>query len=455
MTQSGDENGQRIVPDGEDPEPSGGGLLASPGPFTPLVTFAARINASVFAKLLSGFLVGALLLLGMGVLSLVVISRMSERVKEINVLSGEADRARQMIYSITAQSHYRAMALVCATVQMAPTASSDDCTADPPWNVRIAASKRFFHRLLDGAHEVDVARDLDLLGRVREANGRYTVSGETVLSLYRTGDVEDALKLHIAEEHETSHELENAMKALILKAHQDTVGATHAFESDRGLLKVMVATFSGVSLAMAVLLGFVLSWLVIQPLRRMGQAMSRIAACDFSHPVRVENRDELGDLAGRVNQTAEELARLQEATLADERARALRERIAQVALAQEEERRRISRELHDGLGPSLAAIGNRIRVCRSIVQEDSERAEREFGRHRQRADRAHPGDPGAHPRPEAAYTRPAGPGGDSETARRSIRPSVGNIRSLRRNGNCRFEPAGRGYRIPCGTRVPR
>ena len=57
---------------------------------------------------------------------------------------------------------------------------------------------------------------------------------------------------------------------------------------------------------------------------------------------------------------------------------ALQERITQVTLAQEEERRRISRELHDGLGPSLAAIGNRIRACKENVRSDSERAEREL-----------------------------------------------------------------------------
>lgn len=49
-----------------------------------------------------------------------------------------------------------------------------------------------------------------------------------------------------------------------------------------------------------------------------------------------------------------------------------------MTLAQEEERRRISRELHDGLGPSLAAIGNTVRICRGLVRTDPDRAEREM-----------------------------------------------------------------------------
>ena len=118
--------------------------------------------------------------------------------------------------------------------------------------------------------------------------------------------------------------------------------------------------------------------LLADPVGSMGRAMRRIASGDFSQPVQVDNQDELGELADRINQTSEELEKLQEATLVEERASALRKRIARVTLAHEEERRRLSRELHDGLGPSLAAIGNRIRACRNVVRSDPQEAEREL-----------------------------------------------------------------------------
>ena len=101
----------------------------------------------------------------------------------------------------------------------------------------------------------------------------------------------------------------------------------------------------------AAAVGGAMAWSVIDPVRRIERGMDRIASGDFSQPVKVENRDELGDLAGRLNDTAQDLARLQEATIAEERARALRERVIHVTTTQEEERRRISRDLHDGLGP--------------------------------------------------------------------------------------------------------
>ena len=101
-------------------------------------------------------------------------------------------------------------------------------------------------------------------------------------------------------------------------------------------------------------------------------------AMDFSQPLHVDNRDELGDLAYRINETSGELEKLQEAILTEERAGALRERMTQVTLAQEEERRRISRELHDGLGPSLAGIGNRIKATQRTLRSDPQAAEREL-----------------------------------------------------------------------------
>lgn len=148
--------------------------------------------------------------------------------------------------------------------------------------------------------------------------------------------------------------------------------------TQHGLLFSFTPFLSFLAALVALGLGVAIAWSVIEPVRRMGQTMRRIASGDFSQPLKVENRDELGELANRINHASEELAKLQEATLAEERARALEERIAQVSLAQEEERRRISRELHDGLGPSLAAMGNRIRACQRLIRTDPQRAEAEL-----------------------------------------------------------------------------
>ena len=59
------------------------------------------------------------------------------------------------------------------------------------------------------------------------------------------------------------------------------------------------------------------------------------------------------------------------AALLTEDLRASRERLV---TAREEERRRLRRDLHDGLGPALAAIGMRAGAAESLVREDPARA---------------------------------------------------------------------------------
>lgn len=154
--------------------------------------------------------------------------------------------------------------------------------------------------------------------------------------------------------------------------HQTQHGLLFSLTPVLGLLATLVAASLGLAMARS----------VVEPVRRMIEEMRRIAGGDLSRWVEVENNDELGELAARINRTVEELASLQAARLAEERARAreeaLQERVAQVTRAQEEERRRIARELHDGLGPSLAAIGNRLRASRDILRADPQQAERDL-----------------------------------------------------------------------------
>ncbi len=77
-------------------------------------------------------------------------------------------------------------------------------------------------------------------------------------------------------------------------------------------------------------LGAAMAWSVLDPVGRMGRAMRRIASGEFLQPVQVANRDELGELAIRINQTAEQLAKLQKTTPAAEPGPVPRERTTHV-----------------------------------------------------------------------------------------------------------------------------
>jgi hypothetical protein len=105
----------------------------------PAVDFIARIRATVHTKLLAGFLVIAVLLVGMGIMSIVVIGQMNGHANQLIELHRLSDLARQGIYGVTAQSHYRAMALI---------------TEVDTYNDRIDLAKASFVAQLDGIAEI-------------------------------------------------------------------------------------------------------------------------------------------------------------------------------------------------------------------------------------------------------------------------------------------------------------
>ena len=64
------------------------------------------------------------------------------------------------------------------------------------------------------------------------------------------------------------------------------------------------------SAALALVLGVILAWAVVEPIRQMRTRLAAIASGDFSGHVEVTNRDELGALAADLNRTSDELGRL-------------------------------------------------------------------------------------------------------------------------------------------------
>jgi signal transduction histidine kinase len=258
----------------------------------PVVDAVAGASAGVHRKLLFGFLAGALLLVGMAILSVLVIGRMNERVGELNHLQEKASRAQQMLYAVTAQSHFRAMALL---------------TREDKYNTQIAEAKQTFIDLLDQMEQADPA-EADFFRDVRATNDGFSASSARALALYEEGDIPAATRLHLQEEHPASHLLEAAMRNLITEAEQQMVQARAAFESDRILLTSAVIAFSALSVVVALILGFVFSWPIILPVRKMQRALAAITGGDFTQRVQVPNRDEFGTLARDLNETSERLA---------------------------------------------------------------------------------------------------------------------------------------------------
>jgi class 3 adenylate cyclase len=261
----------------------------------PFVNWVARIRATVHTKLLAGFLLIALLLLSMGVLSIVVLGRVNQQVETLTALNRQTDQAREMIYEVTAQSHYRAMALL---------------TGDESWVGKIYSAKHDFVQNLVELRTYAVPDRTEFFNDLQAANAEFTLMSDRVTTLDAEGHRRQALNTHIDFEHAQSHVLENALNSLIADSHQRVVAETADFAKHRRFLTLAVASFSGVTLLSALALGAILSWSLIRPVRRVDWGLEQIANGDFETRVVVPNRDEFGNLTNNLNRTAEQLATL-------------------------------------------------------------------------------------------------------------------------------------------------
>lgn len=296
-------------------------------PLRPLVDWVAGIKTGVHRKLFLGFLGSALLLVVLAVVSIAFMQIMHEQEHEKNNQREIEDRARQMLYLVTAQSHFRTMALL---------------TNDASWNDKITKAKADFEIHLNFLEEQPNSfGDRQFRQELRAFNQQYAAASETADRLYREGNLAEALRVHLDGEHPSSHKVEDAMRRLIETSASRIDEADEQFHLAHTLLALLVLFFAGLSVALAMLLGFVFSWSFIRPVRRINYALASVAAGDFTQRVTVPNRDEFGTLARNLNETTQQLATLYgqlQAELAERRKaeQALEHRAAELAAVNKE-----------------------------------------------------------------------------------------------------------------------
>ncbi|HEX5532984.1 MAG TPA: ATP-binding protein [Actinomycetales bacterium] len=315
----------------------------------PMVDFVAGINWSVRRKLMVGFLSGAALLLAMGLLSLVVIARMDDRVDAITRAQAKAHYAQQMLYEVTAQSHYRAMSFL----------QHDNDPAGAVVQVgKIADAKAEFRDDLDRLDRALGPDEKGIVDRLRATDAAFDQASSEVLRLYQSdtpSGLERAEALHMSQEHPISHALEDQLNPFIDSANAEVSAAQQQFRASRDLLTALVVVFCAVSVLVALWLGLVLSWAFVIPVRRVEKALGALSAGEFPSDVQVRSRDEFGHLAKDLNTTSRRLRTMfaDQALLAQE----LRRTNVSLIKANEAKSRFLANVSHELRTPLNAILG--------------------------------------------------------------------------------------------------
>jgi signal transduction histidine kinase len=279
----------------------------SPGDYR-LVRAVGRLPARVHTKLLIAFVGTAVLLVAVGALGLRVLAQSNDRVSELGPLQeraaayGELQSDTSNVRNLLSENLLRSDDFYLVWPDAAPM--------DLGPNARVAVDQAVANQVSriepatfpDRLGFVPPAEDERVLDEIREKSARLSVLMVEVIrdptDARRAGAEQLAVGLN-----QLASELANATTA---KASLLIADNARAYASSRSLY-VGVAVGA---IGLALLLGFVLSWSVVGPIQRIDPRLAAIAGGDFSGHVDVENRDELGALAGNVNRTNDELRRV-------------------------------------------------------------------------------------------------------------------------------------------------
>ena len=260
-----------------------------------LVRGVARIRTSVQRKLLAAFLLVTLLFILMGGFSVQTIRRMSQHTDWLDDAHHRVDLARQLQHSLAMQMHLTGMALIVRN----ETALANILRENNRFNDTLA---RIEQQAPDAERQI--------IQKIRAGQEEAMTVVADIANLVRDGNIEGATELQLTREDPLYRSIDDLVH--VVAQHEDQrMGELRAsIQSANRRSLVVMGAFAVVSVVLALIGGFVISWAFILPVRAADAFLSDVAAGKFGGVVEVPNGDEFGALAARLNETARELARL-------------------------------------------------------------------------------------------------------------------------------------------------
>ncbi|HEU4478447.1 MAG TPA: ATP-binding protein [Pyrinomonadaceae bacterium] len=254
----------------------------------------ARLPIKVHTKLLAAFLAIVMLLIALGAVSLQVLSRSNLRAKELVEFQRKIAAYRQLQHDTTAQLYSVASALLI----------TDERTLD--------ATLRQLKQFVYNVERLQfVAKDeVELLGQVRNDYHQFIRAVTHAIELIRAGKMTEQHEFQLTQAHNLAERFERLMNQLVNRAEADMVDSIHVIEAAYTHSRWIVIGFAAGSIVLALVLGYAISWSLIGPVQQMDARFEEIASRNFSQPIEVFNRDELGSLAAHLNRMSEQLGQL-------------------------------------------------------------------------------------------------------------------------------------------------
>ena len=307
-----------------------------------LVRWVASIKASVHAKLFSGYMLVTLLFLAMGGMSLQTIAKMSAQSQLLDQVHERVHWSQEIQHALALQMNFTAMALLLR----------DEATI-----ANILRENNRFNNTLARLEEFARPEERELIQRIRAAQELALTTVADIANLVRDGRVDAAMVLQLNKEYPLYLQIEGLVDQVVKREQQkmDSLRGSVAATNRRSL--IIMAGFVASSIALAALLGFVISWSFILPVQEAHGFVTQVAKGNFEATINVPNRDEFGALADRMNQMSRELrtlyAKQQEAA---RELQSLNERLQQASKAKSDFLANMSHELRTPMNAILGFV---------------------------------------------------------------------------------------------------
>jgi len=272
-------------------------FLLTRSPLGDLVRWVAAIKASVHAKLLAGFLLVTLLFIGMGVISLQTITKMSSQSQLLDEVHERVHWSQEIQHALALQMNFTAMALLLR----------DESTVE-----NILRENNRFSNTLARLEKAAQPEEVQLIQRIRAAQGDALTTVADIANFVRDGKIDDAMRLQLNKEYPLYLQIEGLVNQLVQREREkmDRLRASVAAANRKTL--ILMASSAAALILLALLLGFVISWSFILPVQEAHGFLSQVAKGNFGATINVPNRDEFGALADHMNHMSRELQRLSE-----------------------------------------------------------------------------------------------------------------------------------------------